>query len=377
MRILIVEDEKILAGQLAEQLRLSGFVTDLCHDGNEAGFLGETEPYDAIILDLGLPGRDGLSVLKEWRSKGMDTPVLVLTARGQLHEKIEGLNAGADDYLTKPFQVAELVARVQALVRRAAGNASSILEIGGVRLDMAASQVWYEGTPIKLTAHEFRVLGYLMQHRGKVVSRSELIDHIYAQDFDRDSNTVEVFIGRIRKKTQADLIETVQWQGRTLTLRPVRPEDEAQHRAFLESLDPGDIRLRLFYTRRYMERSELARLVQIDYTREMAFIATAPDENGREQTLGVARASADPDNQGAEFGIILRHGLKGAGLGRRLMDKLIGHFRAAGTREMTAVVLKENRAMRELGHALGFSDQPSPDDPDIRLLTLALQARTP
>ena len=115
MRILIVEDEKILAGQLAEQLRLSGFVTDLCHDGNEAGFLGETEPYDAIILDLGLPGRDGLSVLKEWRSKGMDTPVLVLTARGQLHEKIEGLNAGADDYLTKPFQVAELVARVQAL----------------------------------------------------------------------------------------------------------------------------------------------------------------------------------------------------------------------------------------------------------------------
>ena len=131
MRILIVEDEKTLAGQLAEQLRLSGFVTDLCHDGNEAGFLGETEPYDAIILDLGLPGRDGLSVLKEWRSKGIDTPVLVLTARGQLHEKIEGLNAGADDYLTKPFQVAELVARVHALVRRAAGNASSILEIGG------------------------------------------------------------------------------------------------------------------------------------------------------------------------------------------------------------------------------------------------------
>ena len=125
MRILIVEDEKILAGQLAEQLRLSGFVTDLCHDGNEAGFLGETEPYDAIILDLGLPGRDGLSVLKEWRSKGMDTPVLVLTARGQLHEKIEGLNAGADDYLTKPFQVAELVARVQALVRRGTPAPSS------------------------------------------------------------------------------------------------------------------------------------------------------------------------------------------------------------------------------------------------------------
>ena len=213
MRILVVEDDVNLNRQLVEALQEAGYVVDKAFDGEEGHFLGETEPYDAIILDLGLPGRDGLSVLKEWRSKGMDTPVLVLTARGQLHEKIEGLNAGADDYLTKPFQVAELVARVRALVRRAAGNASSILEIGGVRLDMAASQVWYEGTPIKLTAHEFRVLGYLMQHRGKVVSRSELIDHIYAQDFDRDSNTVEVFIGRIRKKTHADLIETVRGLG--------------------------------------------------------------------------------------------------------------------------------------------------------------------
>ncbi|MGL5284955.1 two-component system, OmpR family, response regulator [Aeromonas sp. RU39B] len=213
MRILIVEDEKTLANQLAEQLRQAGFVADLSHDGVEAAFLGATEPYDAIVLDLGLPGRDGLSVLKEWRGQGMACPVLILTARNQLHEKIEGLNAGADDYLTKPFQMAELVARVHALVRRAAGNASSVLEIGGVRLDLAASQVWYEGTPIKLTAHEFRVLAYLMQHRGKVVSRSELIDHIYAQDFDRDSNTVEVFIGRIRKKTNSDLIETVRGLG--------------------------------------------------------------------------------------------------------------------------------------------------------------------
>ncbi|QFI53622.1 response regulator transcription factor [Aeromonas simiae] len=213
MRILIVEDEQTLAGQLAEQLRQAGFVADLCHDGSDAAFLGATEPYDAIILDLGLPGRDGLSVLKEWRSQGVDCPVLILTARNQLHEKIEGLNAGADDYLTKPFQMAELVARVHALVRRAAGNASPVLELKGVRLDLSASQVWYEGTPIKLTAHEFRVLAYLMQHRGKVVSRSELIDHIYAQDFDRDSNTVEVFIGRIRKKTHADLIETVRGLG--------------------------------------------------------------------------------------------------------------------------------------------------------------------
>ena len=172
----------------------------------------------------------------------------------------------------------------------------------------------------------------------------------------------------------AELIETAAWQGQTLTLRPVRPEDEAQHRAFLESLDPDDIRLRLFYTRRHMERSELARMVQIDYTREMAFIATAPDPEGREQTLGVARALADPDNTEAEFGIIVRHELKGTGLGHLLMDKLIRYFRAAGTREMTAVVLKENRAMRELGRALGFVDHPSPDDPDIRLLTLALQA---
>ncbi|MGL5947622.1 MAG: response regulator transcription factor [Aeromonas sp.] len=213
MRVLIVEDELTLASQLAEQLAHAGFVTDQCHDGNDAVFLGETEPYDAVVLDLGLPGRDGLSVLKGWRANGVGTPVLVLTARGQLHEKIEGLNAGADDYLTKPFQAAELVARVHALVRRAAGNASSVLEIAGVRLDLGASQVWYQDLPIKLTAHELRVLSYLMQHRGKVVSRSELIDHIYAQDFDRDSNTVEVFIGRIRKKTHGDLIETVRGLG--------------------------------------------------------------------------------------------------------------------------------------------------------------------
>ena len=174
----------------------------------------------------------------------------------------------------------------------------------------------------------------------------------------------------------AALTQTLPWQGRTLTLRPIRPEDEAQHRAFLESLDPEDIRMRLFYSRRTMERSELARLVQIDYTREMAFIATAPGADGQEQTLGVARALADPDNIGAEFGIILRPGLKGSGLGRLLMDKLIDYQRAAGTQQLTATVLTENARMRQLGQALGFADTPTPQDADTRQLVLDLQAPT-
>ena len=172
----------------------------------------------------------------------------------------------------------------------------------------------------------------------------------------------------------AELIQTLPWQGRTLTLRPIRPEDEAQHRAFLDSLSPEDIRMRVFYSRRHMERSELARLVQIDYTREMAFIATAPGPDGREQTLGVARASADPDNLEAEFGIIVRPELKGTGLGRILMNRLIQHLRAAGTQRLVAIVLTENRRMRELGRELGFTDHATPEDPDTRRLVLSLQA---
>ena len=213
MRILLAEDDLIIADGLCRALKKAGYAVDYVPNGAEADAALLGQSFDLLILDLGLPKLSGNEVLRRLRARKCAMPVLILTAQDGIEDRVRGLDAGADDYLTKPFQVAELVARVQALVRRAAGNASSILEIGGVRLDMAASQVWYEGTPIKLTAHEFRVLGYLMQHRGKVVSRSELIDHIYAQDFDRDSNTVEVFIGRIRKKTHADLIETVRGLG--------------------------------------------------------------------------------------------------------------------------------------------------------------------
>ena len=211
-RILLVEDDLTVQNLVSTALDLHGYVVSKVCNGQAAIMDAVSHGPSLIMLDLGLPDIDGIEVITKIRSWSA-VPIIVISARSEDSDKIAALDAGADDYLTKPFQVAELVARVQALVRRAAGNASSILEIGGVRLDMAASQVWYEGTPIKLTAHEFRVLGYLMQHRGKVVSRSELIDHIYAQDFDRDSNTVEVFIGRIRKKTHADLIETVRGLG--------------------------------------------------------------------------------------------------------------------------------------------------------------------
>jgi two-component system OmpR family response regulator len=213
MKILVVEDEPQLALQLQQQLSSQGFIIDCAYDGEEAHFMGSTESYDAVVLDLGLPKLDGLSVLKKWRAEGLIMPVIILTARSQLHEKIEGLNAGADDYLAKPFQMGELVARLQALVRRAAGQASSVLTVGDIRLDIAASSVTKSGLTITLTAHEFKVLSYLMLHLGQVISRGTLIEHIYAQDFDRDSNTIEVFIGRLRKKLGSELIETVRGLG--------------------------------------------------------------------------------------------------------------------------------------------------------------------
>ena len=213
MKILIVEDEPQLAAQLHQQLVSQGFIVDSAADGETAHFMGCTECYAAVVLDLGLPKLDGLSVLKKWRAEGLAMPVILLTARSLLHEKIEGLNAGADDYLAKPFQMGELVARLQALVRRAAGQASSILTVGDVRLDITASAVTKAGLAVTLTAHEFKVLSYLMLHLGQVVSRATLIEHIYAQDFDRDSNTIEVFVGRLRKKLGSELIETVRGLG--------------------------------------------------------------------------------------------------------------------------------------------------------------------
>jgi two-component system, OmpR family, response regulator len=213
MRILVVEDDKDLNRQLSEALQQNGYVVDKAFDGEEGHFLGDTEPYDAIVLDLGLPVLDGVSVLSKWRRAGRKTPVLILTARDRWSDKVAGFDAGADDYVTKPFHMEEILARLRALVRRASGLASSELQCGPVVLDTAASKVMVNGFTIKLTSLEFRLLSYLMHHPGKVVSRTELVEHLYDQDFDRDSNTVEVFVGRLRKKLGVDVLQTVRGMG--------------------------------------------------------------------------------------------------------------------------------------------------------------------
>ena len=213
MRILVVEDDKDLARQLKNALAGAGYAVDVAHDGEEGHFLGDTEPYDVIVLDLGLPVMDGVSVLKQWRRDGRKMPVLILTARDRWSEKVAGFDAGADDYVTKPFQVEEVLARIRALIRRAAGHASGELECGGLAVNSGSGRVTVDGAPIKLTAQEFRLLDYLMHHKGKIVSRTELTEHIYDQDFDRESNTIEVFVGRLRKKLGADYIHTVRGLG--------------------------------------------------------------------------------------------------------------------------------------------------------------------
>jgi two-component system OmpR family response regulator len=216
MRVLVVEDEPNLQRQLRTALEGAGYAVDTAGDGEDGHFLGSTEAYDAVVLDLGLPELDGLTVLDRWRKAGRQTPVLVLTARNSWSDKVAGLDAGADDYLAKPFQTEELIARLRALIRRSTGNASSELVAGPVRLDGRSGRVTLDGVPVKLTAQEFKLLSYLMHHKGKVVSRTELIEHIYDQDFDRDSNTIEVFITRIRKKLGADLISTTRGLGYSL-----------------------------------------------------------------------------------------------------------------------------------------------------------------
>ncbi len=213
MRVLVVEDDEALNSQIAEALRESGYIVDTALDGEEGHFLGETEPYDAVVLDIGLPQMDGISVLESWRREGRTMPVLILTARDRWSDKVQGIDAGADDYVAKPFHIEEVLARIRALVRRAAGHASNELICGPVRVDVKASRVSVEGNPIKLTSHEYKVLEYLMHHRGKVISRTELTEHLYDQDFDRDSNTIEVFVGRLRKKLGVDVIETVRGLG--------------------------------------------------------------------------------------------------------------------------------------------------------------------
>ncbi|ODT31773.1 MAG: DNA-binding response regulator [Kaistia sp. SCN 65-12] len=213
MRILVVEDDKDLNRQVSDALVDAGYVVDRAFDGEEGHFLGDTEPYDAVVLDLGLPQMDGISVVERWRRDGRKMPVLILTARDRWSDKVSGIDAGADDYVAKPFHIEEVLARVRALIRRAAGHASSELTCGPLRLDTNASKADIDGSPLKLTSHEFRLLAYLMHHMGKVVSRTELVEHLYDQDFDRDSNTIEVFVGRLRKKMGIDMIETVRGMG--------------------------------------------------------------------------------------------------------------------------------------------------------------------
>jgi len=213
MRVLIAEDEAALAHQLEDALCAAGYVVDVANDGERADFLGQTEAYDAVVLDLGLPRVDGLTVLRRWREHGLSMPVLILTARASWSEKVQGIDGGADDYLAKPFRMEELLARLRGLIRRASGQITSELRCGGIVLDTRLGRVTRDGTPVRLTAHELRVLAYLMHHRGRIVSQSELTEHIYAQDFDRDSNTVEVFVARLRRKLGAPLIETVRGLG--------------------------------------------------------------------------------------------------------------------------------------------------------------------
>ena len=213
MRILLVEDEPDIARQLKAALMDAGSVVDHAPDGEEGQFLGETEPYDAVVLDLGLPKVDGVSVLERWRRAGLATPVLILTARANWSDKVTGFDAGADDYLTKPFHTEELLARLRALLRRAAGHAQPQLSCGDLRLDPRAARASVNGEPLRLTSLEYRLLHYMIMHHERVISRTELVEHLYDQDFDRDSNTIEVFIGRLRKKIGPDRVETVRGLG--------------------------------------------------------------------------------------------------------------------------------------------------------------------
>lgn len=225
MRVLVAEDDEQLAQQVQDALVEAAFAVDLAHDGEEAQFLGETEPYDAVVLDLGLPKIDGVSVLESWRQSGITTPVLILTARDRWHDKVAGFDSGADDYVTKPFRIEEVVARLRALIRRAAGHASAELKCGPVALETSSARVTVDDRPIRLTAQEYKLLAYLMHHKGKVVSRTELTEHIYDQNFDRDSNTIEVFVGRLRRKIGAPVIDTVRGLGYRM-IDPEAPADQ-------------------------------------------------------------------------------------------------------------------------------------------------------
>ena len=213
MRILLAEDDVALRERVAAALTDAGFAVDGAGDGREAEFLGQTEDFDAAVLDLGLPTLDGLSVLQRWRDAGRGFPVLVLTARARWHDKLAGFNADADDYLTKPFQLEELILRLRALIRRSAGHAHPRLVAGPLELDVNAGRFSLSGDPLSLTAQEFRILSYFMHHPGKVIGRGTLGEHVYEGGFDPDSNALDVLIGRIRRKVGAGLLHTVRGQG--------------------------------------------------------------------------------------------------------------------------------------------------------------------
>lgn len=222
MRLLVVEDEQLLRDQLVDRLRSAGFAVDAAVDGEEGLYFVTEYPLDLAIIDIGLPKMSGLDLIKKARDQGVKLPIIILTARGRWQEKVEGLEAGADDYLVKPFQYEELLARVRALVRRAAGEASSVIRCGFITLDTASQEVQVEGQALDLTAYEYRILHYLMLNSGKVISKSELTDHIYDEDADRDSNVIEVFMGRLRRKLDPDNqtkpIETLRGRGYRLNL---------------------------------------------------------------------------------------------------------------------------------------------------------------
>ncbi|BBL75519.1 response regulator transcription factor [Methylomagnum ishizawai] len=222
MRLLIIEDETELRTQLRSGLQAQGYAVDAAADGQEGHYLGTEYPFDLAIVDLGLPILPGIEVVRRWRARGIAFPVLILTAQGRWQDKVEGLNAGADDYLVKPFQFEELLARIKALLRRAAGVAQSSLRCGPVALDLASQRVESEGHPVELTAQEYKLLEYLMLHTGEVVSKTTLTEHLYDQDFDLDSNVIEVFVARLRKKLDPDNrlkpIETLRGRGYRFTL---------------------------------------------------------------------------------------------------------------------------------------------------------------
>ncbi len=213
MRLLVVEDDAQVSRQVTATLKRAGYAVDTAEDGEQAWFLGSTEPYDAIILDLGLPGMDGLEVLRRWRKEAIKTPVLILTARDSWRDKVTGLREGADDYLGKPFELEELLARIEALVRRAAGHASPILQFGALKVDTSTARASLDDRLLDLTPLEYRALSYMMHHAGKVVSKTELSEHIYGHDFDADSNVIEVLINRLRKKLAPGVIRTRRGQG--------------------------------------------------------------------------------------------------------------------------------------------------------------------